>query len=169
MTNMFPHPFDLESAQTGHFLQDPESSDLMRVVEFGGFQVPEDGLVLDPPFGGGMTIWPDGRYAFTGSAGEFADSVSTHYSYVAEAADGTLVSGAFSLGEHLTVESLPDFQAWSVDDILALDDLLGNAAEPAGSAGGGEHSAPVLFGADPGLADASGDILDHMLHGAFES
>ncbi len=116
-----------------------------------------------------MTIWPDGRYAFTGSAGEFADSVSTHYSYVAEAADGTLVSGAFSLGEHLTVESLPDFQAWSVDDILALDDLLGNAAEPAGSAGGGEHSAPVLFGADPGLADASGDILDHMLHGAFES
>lgn len=157
------------NVETGKLALGDGLAECQRVVEFAGFVVSDDGLVMHPPSGGELTIWPDGRYAFTGSAGEFADSVSTHYSYVAEAADGTLVSGAFSLGEHLTVESLPDFQAWSMDDILALDDMLGNAAEPALSSGGGEHSAPVLLGADLGLADASGDILDHMLHGSFES
>jgi hypothetical protein len=126
------------------------------------------GLVLVPPAGGELTVWPDGRYAFTGSAGEFADAVSTHYSYVTEAVDGSLVSGSFSLGEHLAVESLADFQGWSIDDILALDDVLGNAADSALPADGG-HSACGFSGADLSLADVSGDILDHMLKGSCES
>jgi hypothetical protein len=157
------------NVETGKLALGDGLAESLKVVEFAGISLPGDAVVLMPPSGGELAVGPDGRYAFTGSAGEFADSVSTHYSYVAEAEDGTLVSGSFSLGEHLASESLPDFQAWSMDDILALDDMLGNAAEPALSSGGGEHSAPVLLGADLGLADASGDILDHMLHGSFES
>ena len=168
MNNINPSDSGLGLVETGRFWENDGQSGIVRIVEFGGSHVSDLGLVLVPPAGGDLTVWPDGRYAFTGSAGEFADSVSTHYSYVAEAVDGSLVSGSFSLGEHLSVESLPDFQGWSIDDILALDNELGNGAEPDVSAGGG-HSAGGLAGADFGLADASNDILDYMLHGSFES
>jgi hypothetical protein len=85
-------------SQRGAFLEGGGDPGLFRVVEFGGLQVPEDGLVVHPPSGGELTVWPDGSYAITASMADW-ESVATHYSYVVETPDGATFTGSFSLGE----------------------------------------------------------------------
>lgn len=54
---------------------------MLRVLEFAGMPVPENGLVVSPPFGGMLTVWQDGRYEFAaqlvGEAAEMQEPVST--------------------------------------------------------------------------------------------
>lgn len=121
---------DESLSERGMLLDDGRDPGSLRVVEFGGFFVPEEGLALSPPFGGELTVWPDGSYAFTASLVE-GDGVATHYSYVVETPDGSSFMGSFSLGEEaLLPEAMQDFQAWSLPDLLdgAVDSLLSGAA-----------------------------------------
>ncbi|ACU88139.1 hypothetical protein [Desulfomicrobium baculatum] len=165
-------PVGLHHAQTGHFWPEPESSDFLRVVEFAGFQVPEDGLVLAPPYGGELTVWPDGQYTFvcpvSGDGGQ--SMVATHYSYIVEAMDGSTSFGTFALGEQAPEETMPDFQSWSMDDILALEDVVGlsvNAHGPVAEFMG------VDAGADLDLSGEAGgfsvDVLEQMIKTSCES
>jgi len=163
-----------QHAQTGHFWSEPESADFLRVVEFAGFAVPEDGLVLAPPFGGELTVWPDGQYAFvypvSGDGG--MSMVATHYSYVVETMDGGVSFGSFALGEQAPEEALPDFQSWSLDDILALEDIVGLSAHgPVAELSGFEAGSVADAGLDPslGAGDLSLDILEHAIKTSCES
>lgn len=168
--------FEPQSVQTGHFRLQPDAPDFQRVVEFAGFAVPEDGLTLAPPFGGELTVWPDGQYVFTcpvsGDGG--MSMVATHYSYVVEARDGSTALGTFALGEQAPEEDVPDFQAWSLDDILALEDAVGLFE-------GGHDAVAELSGFDAGVqagpgpgsglgeADVAFDLLDHAIKTSCES
>jgi len=159
-------------AQTGHFRLPPDAPDFQRVVEFAGIAVPEDGLVLAPPFGGELTVWPDGQYSFvcpvSGDGGQ--SMVATHYSYIVEAMDGSTSFGTFALGEQAPEETMPDFQSWSLDDILALEDVVGLSVDAHG---------PVaeFMGVDAGVdldlsGDAGGfsvDVLEQMIKTSCES
>ncbi|SFL35681.1 hypothetical protein SAMN05421830_101764 [Desulfomicrobium norvegicum] len=174
------HPFTNnempQHAQTGHFWPEPKSSDFLRVVEFAGFQVPEDGLVLAPPYGGELTVWPDGQYSFvcpvSGDGGQ--SMVATYYSYIAEAVDGTTTLGSFALGEKTPEETMPDFQGWSLDDILALDDVVGLSVDGLGSVlelSGLDAGTHVGVDLDLSL-DAVGfsvDVLEHVIKTSYES
>ena len=162
-------------AQTGHFRLQPEAPEFQRVVEFAGLEVPEDGLVLAPPFGGELTVWPDGQYAFTCPVSEDGglSMVATHYSYVVEAMDGATTVGSFALGEQVSEETMPDFQSWSMEDILALEDAVGLVVDlpgPVAELSDGAVAGHVPF--DPGL-DLGGsfdsDILDHVIKTSYES
>ena len=162
-------------AQTGHFWSDPESSDFLRVVEFAGFQVPEDGLVLAPPFGGELTVWADGQYSFVCPVSDGgASMVATHYSYVVEAMDGGISVGTFALGEQSPEETLPDFQSWSLDDILALEDVVGLSVDghgPVAELSGFDAGARAGAGLDLslGAGDLTLDILEHAIKASCES
>lgn len=163
-------------SETGHFRLHSDAPDFQRVVEFAGFQVPEDGLVLAPPFGGELTVWPDGQYAFTCPMSEDGglSMVATHYSYVVEALDGTTTVGSFALGEQAPEEAMPDFQSWSMDDILALEDAVGLVVDLPGpvaelsavSAGGYLISDPGL---DLGGGDFTSDLLEYVIRTSYES
>ena len=118
---------DLLSGE-GRFLEDGNDSNSLRVVEFAGLFVPDEGLVINPPAGGELTVWPDGSYAFTSSPVE-AGGIATHYSYVVETGDGSSFIGSFLLGEEAGVpEGMQDFQAWSLPELLdsvgATEELL---------------------------------------------
>jgi len=163
-------------AQTGRFWSEPKSSDFLRVVEFAGFQVSEDGLVLNPPFGGELTVWPDGQYSFvcpvSGEGGQ--SMVATHYSFIVEAMDGSMTTGTFALGEQAPEETMPDFQGWSLDDILALEDVVGLSEDIDASVAAlssfdaGVH---VSAGLDLslGTAEFQVDVLEHVIKTAYES
>ncbi len=162
-------------AQTGNFRLQSDTSDFQRVVEFAGFAVPEDGLILAPPFGGELTVWPDGQYVFSCpvSEEEMVSMVATHYSYLVESLDGTTSVGSFALGEQAPEDAMPDFQSWSMDDILALDDavglifdLPGSVAELSGEKAGGH----VI--SDPGLdlgGEFATDVLEHVIKTSYET
>jgi hypothetical protein len=176
MNHLFSNNETERHAQTGHFWPDPESSDYLRVVEFAGIQVPEDGLVLAPPFGGELVVWPDGQYSFacpvSGDGG--LSMVATHYSYVVEAMDGGLSFGTFALGEQAPEETMPDFQSWSLDDILALEDAVGLSVVAHASASelsGFDAGAQAGLGADVsvGSVDLGLDILEHTIKTSCES
>lgn len=176
MTNFPFNPLELQLSQTGHFWPEPESSDFLRVVEFAGFQVPEEGLILAPPSGGELTVWPDGQYSFvfpvSGDGGQSV--VATHYSYVVEALDGTTSVGTFALGEQASEETMPDFQSWSLDDILALDDVVGLAVDAPGSvaelSGFEAQGAPEAdLDLSVGAGDSTFDILEHAIKTSWES
>jgi hypothetical protein len=175
---MTPHssnPSEAKHLKTGHFWPETDSSGFLRVVEFAGFQIPEDGLVLAPPFGGELTVWPDGQYAFTCPVSEDGgvSMVATHYSYVVEATDGTTTVGSFALGEQAPEESMPDFQSWSMDDILALEDIVGLVVDLPGSVAelsDGPVGGHGFF--DPGLdlgGDFAADVLEHVIKTSYES
>lgn len=175
MTSIPSNSLESQHSETGHFWSEPESVDFRRVVEFAGFEVPEDGLVLAPPFGGELTVWPDGQYAFTCPVSEDGglSMVATHYSYVVEAMDGTTTVGSFALGEQVPEETMPDFQSWSMEDILALEDVVGLVVDhsgPVAELSGGMASGHVPL--DPGL-DIGGsfdsDVLDHVIKTSCES
>ncbi len=174
---IFPfNPLELQFTQTGHFWPEPESSDFLRVVEFAGFQVPEGGLVLAPPFGGELTVWPDGQYSFVFPVSEAGGQsvVATHYSYVVEALDGTTSVGTFALGEQASEEPVPDFQSWSLDDILALEDIVGLTVDAPGSVvelSGFEAQGASGAGLDLNLeaGDLTFDILEHAIKTSWES
>ncbi|MGE4440052.1 MAG: hypothetical protein AB7D27_01030 [Desulfomicrobium sp.] len=176
MTILYPNPLESQHAQTGHFWPETESSDFLRVVEFAGFQVPEDGLVLAPPFGGELTVWPDGQYSFVWPVSENGGQamVATHYSYVVETLDGTTSVGTFALGEQAQEETMPDFQSWSLDDILALDDVVGLAVDAPGSvaelSGFEAQGAPEAdLDLSVGAGNLTFDILEHAIKTSWES
>lgn len=165
-----------QHTQTGHFRPEPESPDFLRVVEFAGFQMPEGGLILAPPFGGELTVWPDGQYSFVWPVSENGGRamVATHYSYVVEALDGTTSVGTFALGEQAQEETMPDFQSWSLDDILALDDVVGLAVDAPGSvaelSGFEAQGAPEAdLDLSVGAGDSTFDILEHAIKTSWES
>jgi hypothetical protein len=117
-------------SERGMLMEDGGDPGSLRVVEFGGLFVPEDGLVVSPPFGGELAVWPDGSYAFTASLAE-GEGVATHYSYVVETTDGSSFMGSFSLGEEAILpEAMQDFQAWSLPEFMdgAVASLLNGAA-----------------------------------------
>ena len=174
------HPFQnnetASHAQTGHFWPDPESSDYLRVVEFAGLAVSEDGLVLAPPFGGELTVWPDGQYSFVCPAsGDVGMSmVATHYSYIVEAMDGGTSFGSFALGEQAPEETMPDFQSWSLDDILALEDVVGLSVDDHGSVAefsgfGAGAQVGVDLDLSVGAGDLTLDIIEHVIKASCES
>jgi hypothetical protein len=102
-----------------------------RVTEFAGQPVPEDGLTLDIPGGGLITVWPNGEYALQNGTGEDDSLVNTYFSYVVETSDGSFVTSSFSLGEDVGAsEAMQDFQAWSLPELIdgAVDSLLNGAA-----------------------------------------
>lgn len=108
-------------SEKGRLLEDGSDSNSLRVVEFAGHFVPDDGLFISPPTGGELAVWPDGSYALTLSPAT-GPGVATHYSYVVETADGSSFIGSFSLGEETGVsEAMQDFQAWSLPELMGAD------------------------------------------------
>jgi hypothetical protein len=102
-----------------------EASPGLRVVEFGGRFVPDEGLVLTQPSGETLLVWPDGKYVFTQSEESIGQAVISYYNYVLEDAEGNMTSGAFSPGEALaSAEAEHGLHGWSLQDILALNDML---------------------------------------------
>ncbi|SFK46820.1 hypothetical protein SAMN04488082_12645 [Desulfomicrobium apsheronum] len=161
-------------AETGMFWAVDVGTDLLRVVEFAGHFVPDSGLVLNPPFGGELTVWPDGQYSFvwpvSGDGEQFM--VGTHYSYIVEAMDGSTSFGTFALGEQALEETMPDFQSWSLDDILSLEDVVGLSGHgPVAEFSG--FDVGVQVGADLDLSSGTGDltldILEHAIKTSYES
>lgn len=150
-------------------------TDALRILTFAGHPVSDDGLSLSPPQGGEFTVWPDGGYAYTPPEGgvvlEPGAPVSTFYSYVMEDVDGEVTVGTFALTPGTaTLEPMPDFQSWSLDDILALEDVVGLSVDAHG---------PVaeFMGFDAGAeSDLSGDaggfsvdVLEQMIKTSCES
>jgi hypothetical protein len=163
------------SSETGRLLIGGSDLQLLHVVEFAGFEVPEGGLVLAPPFGGELTVWPDGQYAFTCPVSEDGgvSMVATHYSYVVEALDGTTTVGSFALGEQTPEEAMPDFQSWSMDDILALEDAVGLVVDlPGPVAELSDAAASGHVFSEPGLdlgGEFASDVLEHVIKTSCES
>ena len=177
MTIRYPYSTNaFDQSETGHFWLQTDESKYLRVVEFAGFSVPEDGLVLVPPFGGELAVWPDGRYAFTCPVPEDQgpSMVATHYSYVVEAMDGTSTVGSFALGEQDPEEVMPDFQSWSLHDILALEDTVGLIADLPGaveelSFAAAEGLAVLDSNPEMGYDSFGSDVLEHVIKTSFES
>ncbi len=102
-----------------------------RVSEFGGHPVPEEGLTLEIPGGGLLTVWPDGEYTCLDGGRPDESLVNTYFSYVVETSDGSSLVGSFSLGEGSDVPAgMQGFQAWSLPGLLdgAVESLLSGAA-----------------------------------------
>jgi hypothetical protein len=156
-------------SQRGAFLEDGGDPGLFRVVEFGGLQVPEDGLVVHPPSGGELTVWSDGSYAITASMADW-EGVATHYSYVVETPDGATFTGSFSLGEASGLaEAMQDFHAWSLPGLMdgAVEALLsGETPEmleffaPGESDHAGHAESMILADVGPELDDLTRLILE---------
>ena len=151
----------------------------LKIITFAGHPVPDDGLTISPPQGGEFTVWPDGGYAYIPPEGgvvlESGALISTFYSYEMEDVDGEVTVGTFALtpGEE-AIDPMPDFQSWSMDDILALEDavglvvdLPGPVAELSGASVGG------YLASDPGLdlggGDYTSDVLEHVIKTSYES
>lgn len=110
--------------------QGTSNEQAFRVAEFGGHVVPDQGLVLSQPSGESLLVWPDGKYIFIGPEDDAGQAVITYYSYVLEDADGNMVSGTFSPGAALFLAKVEhEAQAWSLEDILALNDSILSAGE----------------------------------------
>ena len=153
-----------------------QGGDALRVSEFGGHPVSEDGLALEIPAGGMLTVWPDGRYVFEGTLAGDESLVSTYYSFVVDFLDGTSMVGSFSLGELASNEAMPDFQAWSMDDIMALDETVGLGLDMTdsiphihGFEGDLHTDAWDSGGLDVGSSDGTIDTLDYMIKTVCES
>ena len=101
-------------------------TDALKITQFAGHPVPEDGLTVHPPQGGELTVWPDGGYAFVPPEGgvvvDGQEPVTTYYSFVMEDIDGEASVGTFSLtpGNDLPA-GMDDFHAWSLPDLLHGD------------------------------------------------
>lgn len=157
---------DNKSPVAGRLWSHDGQEDVLRVLEFAGQPVPEDGLALSPPTGGALTVWPDGRYEFAAPAHEDSpdaqDAVSTSYGYMAEDLYGEIVAGSFMLpmGED-NLDLMQDFRAWSLPQLLDTAALL--TADASGGAGLADHD-PAQFsslaGLDPALDDLTRLILD---------
>lgn len=157
---------DANTSPAGRLWAHGGEEGLIRVFEFAGLPVPEDGLSVSPPTGGTLTVWPDGRYEFAAPAHEDSpdaqDAVSTSYAYMAEDLYGEIVAGSFmlALGED-SPDLMQDFQAWSLPHLLDTAALL--TAEASDGAGLAEHD-PAQFsslaGPDPALDDLARLILD---------
>lgn len=150
-------------------------ANMLKIITFAGHPVTEDGLILSPPQGGEFTVWPDGGYAYTPPEGrvilEPGASVSTFYSYVMEDVDGEVTVRTFALtpGEE-AIDPMPDFQSWSLDDILALDDAVGLSVDGHGPVAefiGGDAGADLDLSVD--AADFSVDVLEHVIKTSYES
>jgi len=140
------------------------------VTEFGGYPVSGDGLTLSVPGGGMLTVWPDGVYAFEGPFMVDQASVDTYFSYVVDFFDGTSSVGTFALGEQAPEETMPDFQSWSMDDILALEDIVGlsvDAHGPAAEFMGFDTGADLDLSGD--AAGFSVDVLEQMIKTSCQS
>jgi hypothetical protein len=153
-------------------------TDEFRILAFAGHPVPENGLAISPPQGGEFTIWSDGGYAYTPPEGggllEEGASVSTFYSYVMEDIDGEVTVGTFALTPgQAALDPMPDFQAWSMDDILALEDTVGMGVDlfgPVAELSGFQTGEEVV--SDPSLdlrGDFTSDVLEHVIKSSFES
>jgi hypothetical protein len=130
--------------------------------------------MLSVPGGGILTVWPDGEYAFEGPFLGTEALVGTYYSYVVDFMDGTTVVGSFALGEQAPEETLPDFQSWSLDDILALEDVVGLSVDghgPVAELSGFDAGARAGTGLDLslGAGDLTLDILEHAIKASCES
>lgn len=155
--------------ETGRFWEDDGRAGLSRVVEFGGVCVPDEGLVLSPPFGGELTVWADGRYALS-AADQGDGSMTVHYSYVVENADGATFTGSFSLGEAPGLaEAMQDFHAWSLPGLMdgAVEALLSGEAHdlleffaPGETDHAGHAESMILADVGPELDDLTRLILD---------
>lgn len=116
----------VELSDSGAIWEDALVTDVLRVLSFAGQSVPEDGVTVYPPQGGELTVWPDGGYAFAPPGGDVVsgsqEAVSTYYSYVMEDVDGETSIGTFALNFGASVpDSMHDFQAWSLPELLHVD------------------------------------------------
>lgn len=98
----------------------------LQLLIFAGQHVPENGLIVHPPQGGELTVWPDGSYVFKPAEdpgrSDDQDGVATYYNYVLEDIDGETSVGVFAFHPHDELsDAMQDFQAWSLPDILDID------------------------------------------------
>jgi len=137
-------------------------TDTIKITQFAGQAVPEDGLEVHPPQGGTLMIWPDGGYVFTPpESGDFFDGeapVTTYYNYVLEDIDGTSSAGTFAFSPVVEDAHAADFQAWSLPGILETGEHAASLFETGGEGAG--HDMPLL-------ADAV-DIHGHMVFAGVE-
>jgi len=171
--NSHQNEYAVQPAQKGQLWAKGEGDALLRVLEFSGVPVPEDGLVISPPSGGTLTVWPNGMYEFTpqseGEALDVQDPVSTFYGYVAEDFYGETVAGSFVLAAGEGGSALmQDFQAWSLPELMEVDgaaeallhdghlDALDSFTQGAPDS----HHVDTLAGPDPGIDDLARLILD---------
>ncbi|KAF5055814.1 hypothetical protein DSECCO2_373900 [anaerobic digester metagenome] len=152
-------------------------TDTIKITSFAGQPVPDDGLVINPPQGGELTIWPDGGYAFVPPEGgvvvDGLAPVTTYYSFVLEDVDGSTSVGTFALNP---ADEVPggsdDFRAWS------LPELLQDEADAALLLGGGQDVHEDAAGVDSHVSllqvefaatDSFDDDLTHLILQSFHS
>ena len=171
--NSHQNEYASHPAEKGRLWGQGEGDALFRVLEFAGMPVPENGLVVSPPFGGVLTIWPDGRYEFApqqeGEPSGMQEPISTFYGYMAEDLYGEIVAGSFVLaGGDERPDLMQDFQAWSLPELMDVD----GAAEALLHGGYFDtqdyfahdvpdgHHIDALTGPDLGIDDLTRLILD---------
>lgn len=152
-------------------------ADTLTIIAFAGQPVPDDGLVIQPPQGGELTIWPDGGYAFVPPEGgvvvDGQAPVTTYYSFVLEDVDGSTSVGTFALNP---AEEVPggndDFRAWSLPELLQDEAdavlLLAGAQDVHADATGVDAHVSLLQ-AEFVAADSFDDDLTHLIMQSFHS
>lgn len=137
----------------------------LRMISFAGQPVPDAGLTIRTPQDWGLTVWPDGSYAFAPPEGGASDGqapVTTYYSYVMEDIDGSTSVGTLALNPGDAASGpMEDFQAWS------LSELLHDEADASLLLGGegGQSGLEAAVGAD---AHANEPHLEFMGDGSFD-
>lgn len=152
-------------------------TDMPRILTFAGQFVSDDGLVIHPPQGGELTIWPDGGYAFVPPEGgvvvDGQAPVTTYYSFVLEDVDGSTSVGTFALNPADEVPGdMDDFRAWSLPELLQDEAdaallLAGGQDVHADAAGVDAHVS--LLQVEFAAADSYDDDLTHLITQSFHS
>ena len=152
-------------------------TDMPRILTFAGQPVSDDGLVIHPPQGGELTIWPDGGYAFVPPEGgvvvDGQAPVTTYYSFVLEDVDGSTSVGTFALNPADEVPGdMDDFRAWSLPELLQDEAdaallLAGGQDVHADAAGVDAHVS--LLQVEFAATDSFDDDLTHLIMQSFHS
>ena len=149
----------------------------MKITSFAGQPVPDDGLVIQPPQGGELTIWPDGGYAFVPPEGgvvvDGQAPVTTYYSFVLEDVDGSTSVGTFALNPAEEVPGdMDDFRAWSLPELLqdeADAALLLEGGQDVHAFAAGVDAHVSLLQVEFAAADSYDDDLTHLITQSFHS
>ena len=99
----------------------------LPVAVFAGQPVPDEGLCIDPPGGGALIVWPDGRFVFEMPEAEASVNqqvgMNLYYSYLMEDIDGSLTPGSVTIRAQ-EPEITDSSQAWSIHDMLDMETSL---------------------------------------------
>ena len=135
--------------------------DAIRITHFAGQPVPEEGLVIHPPQGGTLNVWPHGEFEYlpagNGLEADGAEAVVTYYTYVIEDIDGATYTNTFALDPVAENARAADFQAWSLPGILEAGEEAASLFEGTDAA---DQAVTAHDGAEQGHQEYMGGDMD---------